>query len=358
MEKQYYDMIIKSLASGVVLQDRSRKILYCNEVAATMLGLDVNQLLGKTAYDPEWACFKEDGTLYEADERSTARVFKDGISVQNDIMGVRKPDGSISWISVNAEPIFETDKATPDYVVVTYIDITDLKNKERELAESNIELERFAYVASHDLQEPLRKINTFLSLFLSKNQNNFDEKSKTYLDKVTDSTRRMQNLIDDLLNFSRANNIKGEIEEINCNDKINYIRENYNLLPTDKKVLINSNTLPVIKGYKTQILSLFQNLINNAIKYNKSDNPEVQIDSKDTGKEYIFSIKDNGIGIEQEDFDKIFLPFQRLHGKSEFSGSGIGLATCKKIIEKHKGKIWLESEVGKGSTFYFSVPKG
>jgi light-regulated signal transduction histidine kinase (bacteriophytochrome) len=357
MEKHHFEKIIKSLSSGVILQDTDLNILFCNDSAATLLGLTKDQLLGKTSYDPYWQCFFEDGTPYKVADMPPAKVLATQMPCDASIMGVRKPDNSITWINVKAEPIFKSKEKALEYIVVTYTDVTELKNKESQLEESNAELERFAYVASHDLQEPLRKINTFLNMFLSKMETNIDDKNRTYLDKVLDSTRRMSNLINDLLEFSRVSRVTDSMEDVNCNDKINYIRDAYNLSPTDKKVIIKSDNLPNIKGYKTQILSLFQNLIGNGLKYNQSEVPEINVSCTESNTHHTFSIKDNGIGIEQEEYDKIFLPFHRLHGKSEYSGSGIGLATCKKIVEKHKGTIWLTSERGKGTNFYFSIPK-
>lgn len=356
IKEQYFTKIVNSLSTGVALQDRNLQVLYCNEKAYTTIGLTESQLLGKTPYDPDWQCIHEDGSPFLGEDRPSVRALKEGVPIRDVIMGVMKPDKTFTWVSVNSEPIYETNTAMPDYVVTSFVDITPLKNKERALKESNEELERFAYVASHDLQEPLRKINTFLSLFISKNEKNIDEKGMTFLSKVTDSTHRMNNLINDLLEFSRSNNIKGKLEDVDCNAKINYIRDSYNLSPNDRKVIIHSEDLPMVKGYKTQLLALFQNMINNGIKYNQSEVAEIRIKCQKREKDYLFSIQDNGIGMEEEDFQKIFLPFHRLHGRSEYAGSGIGLATCKKIVEKHNGEIWLTSKVGEGTTFFFTLP--
>jgi light-regulated signal transduction histidine kinase (bacteriophytochrome) len=357
MENAYFDIILRSLSAGVVLLDKNAKILHANDFAAEVLGLTKDQFLGKTSYDPDWKCFKEDGSPFPIDELPSVMALRTG-KVQKDIaMIVQKPDTTQAWICINAEPIFESGSTEADLVVVSYTDITNLKIKELELQRSNEELERFAYVASHDLQEPLRKINTFIGMFLAKNKDLINDKSRIYVDKINDSSHRMAALINDLLQFSRAGNIQGEKEEVDCNAKIDFVRDAYNLDPNAIEVIITNDDLPSIFGYKTQILALFQNLIGNGIKYNQNNPIKIHVGYKELPTHHLFAIKDNGIGIAKEDQDKVFLPFKRLHTRAEYAGSGIGLAICKKTVEKHKGKLWIESEVGEGSTFYFTIEK-
>jgi light-regulated signal transduction histidine kinase (bacteriophytochrome) len=232
-----------------------------------------------------------------------------------------------------------------------------LQKRASELAESNAELERFAYVASHDLQEPLRMVTSFLQLLEKRYKDKLDQKAHEYIEFAVDGAERMKQLILDLLEYSRVNTSANEQEEVDLNVIVKDLKLTYsNTLKANGGTIV-SNDLPVIKGSKTQILQVFQNLIGNAIKYKSDEKPVIDISWKDNNAFYEFAIADNGIGINPRFFNKIFILFQRLHNREQYSGTGIGLAICKKIIEKHGGKIWVESESGKGSTFYFTLPK-
>lgn len=235
----------------------------------------------------------------------------------------------------------------------------ELKASNKNLELSNSELEQFAYVASHDLQEPLRMITSFLALIERKYQDKLDEKGKQYIHFATDGAKRMRDIILDLLEFSRVGRV-GNLESAPF-DVEELIQEIQGLLKvqiqSSKAEIILSN-LPAINSPKAALRQLFQNLISNAIKYKKPDiDPIVEISCKENNDEWVFAIKDNGIGIPPEYYEKIFIIFQRLHDKAEYKGSGIGLAICKKIIDYLGGQIWVESKLGIGSIFYFSIPK-
>lgn len=234
----------------------------------------------------------------------------------------------------------------------------ELLLKSEELSRSNLELEQFAYVASHDLQEPLRTIINFVGLFKKQySENNIFDNSIKYLDYILDATTRMQSLIVDLLTYSRIGHYKNTIE-IDCNKVVKEVLTDFDALINSSNAKINIENLPVIQGHYSEIKSLFQNLISNAIKFRKKDTlPEVTIRAVEHEKDWLFSVKDNGIGIDEIFHDKLFKIFQRLHPQNEYSGTGIGLAQCKKIVELLGGKIWLDSKPGKGSTFYFNIPK-
>lgn len=228
----------------------------------------------------------------------------------------------------------------------------------QDLAKSNAELEQFAYVASHDLQEPLRMVTSFLALIDKKYQNLLDEKGKTYIDYAMDGAIRMRNIILDLLEFSRVGRVSGEKNFINLNEIMEEVvkLQKQAIQESDAKIYFDS--LPVIISNKLLMLQVFQNLIGNALKYRKIDTPpEIHVSFVDKTKYWQIAIKDNGIGIEKAYHDRVFVIFQRLHNKDEYSGTGIGLAIVKKIINNLGGEIWLESEIGRGSTFYFTIPK-
>ena len=279
-------------------------------------------------------------------------------------------DGSYKYILDRGFTVYDENNE-PSRMIGAMQDLTERKSNElvlqqlnnslqkraSELAESNAELERFAYVASHDLQEPLRMVTSFLQLLEKRYKDKLDQKAHEYIEFAVDGAERMKQLILDLLEYSRVNTSANEQEEVDLNVIVKDLKLTYsNTLKANGGTIV-SNDLPVIKGSKTQILQVFQNLIGNAIKYKSDEKPVIDISWKDNNAFYEFALADNGIGINPRFFNKIFILFQRLHNREQYSGTGIGLAICKKIIEKHGGKIWVESESGKGSTFYFTLPK-
>jgi len=259
-------------------------------------------------------------------------------------------------------PLFELGKIVG--VLGIARDITERKRAEegliianKELAASNTELEQFAYVASHDLQEPLRMVSSFLNLLEKRMEGQLDDTSRQYIDFAVDGAMRMKSLIMALLEYSRVGTNKEDFAPVDLNEVVQYV---INVLEENIKkntALVTLKPLPVITANKTLITHLFLNLVNNALKYHNGNQTEIEIGSTEDEDWYFIYVRDNGIGIDPKFFDKIFVIFQRLHNKSEYSGTGIGLAICKKIVEIHKGTIWVESEPGKGSTFYFSIPK-
>lgn len=231
-----------------------------------------------------------------------------------------------------------------------------LEERATDLTASNSELEHFAYVASHDLQEPLRMVISFLELLERRLKDNLDEKAKKYMDYATDGAHRMKIMIQDLLHFSRVGN-DGQLSQVDCNAVVNNVRSVFQLNNPSQEATFIIKKLPVINAYEHQVQQLFHNLISNALKYSNREKCEIEIGCKERNKMFEFYVKDNGIGIEPQFFPKIFIIFQRLHTKTEYSGTGIGLAICKKIVERLGGNIWVTSEIGKGSTFYFTMPK-
>lgn len=233
-----------------------------------------------------------------------------------------------------------------------------LKKRVKSLERSNVGLKQFAYIASHDLREPLRIIKSLSQLFQMRYKDKFDERGEEYLNNIVNSVNKMENLVEDLLSFSRLQTQEQNFNQANINQILEETLENLeSLIKENNAKIIQKNELPTLNCVRSQIMQLFQNLISNAIKFNDKKNPEIKISFQEKPNEWIFSIKDNGIGIEKKYFDKIFVAFRRLHSWDEYPGSGIGLSICKQIIENHGGKIWVESEVGKGSTFYFNFPK-
>jgi len=225
------------------------------------------------------------------------------------------------------------------------------------LTSSNKEMEQFAFIASHDMQEPLRTISNYIGLLQNQYKGKLDKDADRYLTSISGATVRMQSLIRDLLEYSKIGNYKKNVV-IDCNLLLKDVLNDMNESIEESGAKIHSEQLPIINGNLSAIKSIFQNLISNAVKFKKKDvHPIINISAELKHNEWFFTIKDKGIGIDKKYYDKIFVIFQRLHTNAEYTGTGIGLAHVKKIIELHGGKIWFESEPGKGTTFYFTIPK-
>ncbi|MGF1932919.1 MAG: GAF domain-containing protein [Nostoc sp. ChiQUE02] len=240
----------------------------------------------------------------------------------------------------------------------------------QELARSNAELEQFAYVASHDLQEPLRMVTSYLQLLERRYKTQLDANADQFINYAVDGARRMQTLINDLLNYSRVSTRGQPFMSVNCSVVLEQAIANLQIAIADSKAIVTHDTLPEVMADPTQLTQVFQNLIGNAIKFCQNQQPQIHIgvakpDGNPDGEslnvtpsadEWLFWVRDNGIGLESQYAERIFIIFQRLHGRDKYPGTGIGLAICKKIIERHGGRIWVESKLGQGSTFYFTIP--
>lgn len=235
-------------------------------------------------------------------------------------------------------------------------EITKLNDQ---LKKANQELEQFTYFVSHDLKEPLRMVTSFMGLLKKNYYHLLDEKAHTYINFAMDGGARMQIMVSDLLDLSRTARQGEEKKSIDLNGIVNEVLENlHNLVQENEAEIVFENTLPEIKAYKYDFIRLFQNLISNAIKFKKPEiKPIITINSNQNSEEWLIGVRDNGIGISPNDFEKVFKIFTRINPTDSLDGSGIGLAICKKVIENCGGKIWIESEKNEGSVFYFTIPK-
>ncbi|AEI47414.1 PAS domain S-box protein [Runella slithyformis] len=283
----------------------------------------------------------------------------------------RKATGEYAFV-IDRYAIIRNKDGKPIRMIGAMTDITYRKEAEealkrlnetlnvraKELALSNAELEQFAYVASHDLQEPLRMVTGFLTQLDKKYGDSLDAKAKQYIAFAVDGAKRMRQIILDLLDFSRVGKTVNTIEDVSIKALTDEVCQLQSTLIEESKAVFHCHHLPTIRTYRAPLFQVFQNLIGNALKYRKEGiPPEIVIQATENPAEWLFSIRDNGIGIREEYFEKIFVIFQRLHNKEKYSGTGIGLSIVKKIIENLGGRIWLESEPDRGSTFYFTIPK-
>jgi light-regulated signal transduction histidine kinase (bacteriophytochrome) len=231
-----------------------------------------------------------------------------------------------------------------------------MRRQASELTRSNSELEQFAYVASHDLQEPLRMITGYTNLLAKRYGGKLDQDADDFIGFAVNGAKRMHVLINDLLSYSRAGNNRNRLTQTNCEETLARTLASLQAAIEESGAAITHDDLPTVMADRTQMDQLFQNLIGNAIKYRGADPPQIHVGCQRDGGWWVFSVRDNGIGIDPRYSERIFIIFQRLHTRDEYSGTGIGLAICKKIVERHGGKIWIESELGQGTTCYFKLP--
>jgi signal transduction histidine kinase len=234
----------------------------------------------------------------------------------------------------------------------------ELDARTRDLERSNTELEQFAYVASHDLKEPLRKVASFCQLLARRYTGRLDESADRYIEFAVDGAERMQELIDGLLAFSRVGRIVRNAEEVSGATVLERAKTNLAAMIEQSGATIEANELPTVRADVSLLVAVFQNLLSNALKFRGDDPPHIVVEAHRDGELWEFSVTDNGIGIDPDDADRVFVIFQRLHGRSDYPGTGIGLAMCRKIIEFHGGRIWLDSDHGAGTRFMFTLPVG
>lgn len=346
---------LESIQDGFYTLDSDWNVSYWNKEAEEISGRKQVDMIGKNFWE-----------LYEG--RISEKIHKAFLKAKSNNKPVRLETFSKQlnyWFEINAFP-------SEMGLTVYFKNITERKQTEsklkkvnrslenhiKELDISNQELEQFAYVASHDLQEPLRMVTSFLTQIEKKYENVLDEKGKKYIFFAVDGAKRMRQIILDLLEFSRIGKNEAKHEEVDLNTIIGEIKLLYRNQIEEKKAQIYYEELPIIKNHAAPIKQVFQNLIGNSLKYSKPNQPPIiRISYSENSAAWKFEIKDNGIGINEEYFDKIFIIFQRLHSKEEYSGTGMGLSITKKIIENLRGKIWLESKEGNGTSFYFTIPK-
>jgi len=330
--------------------------LMINKAFADMLGYSVEELMNR-----KWAEITHPEDIKESED--IAKFLVDG-SLEKARVEKRyfHKNGSIVWTEIFST--LQKDKnGTPLYLITAVNDITRRKEIEEELLKSyielkrsNQELEQFAYVASHDLQEPLRMVASFTQLLSQKYSGKLDDKADLYIKYAVDGATRMQELINDLLDFSRITTRGNKFEPTDINEVIEQTLLGIKKYIEDNNAVVFFSDLPTINIDKGQIIRVFQNLITNGIKYNQSEIPTIVINAKKDTNKWLFEIKDNGIGIDEKYMDKIFVIFQRLHTKEEYSGTGIGLAITKRIINRHNGEIWFKSTINKGTSFFFTIP--
>lgn len=356
--RQQLRFALDAQQAGIWVWDIIQDDLVWDERMEILFGLEPGSFGGAHA---NWKELVHPEDILEVENKLEA--YLKGGPAYNVIYRVIWPDKSIHHINAQSLLVYDSND-NPTNMVGICLDVSDrveaeerLKKALADLKTSNKELERFAYVASHDLQEPLRMVGSYLELLERRYSDKLDESAHEFIEYAVDGANRMKDMINDLLTLSRVETKGNPLEPINCRKIVNIVVKNLQNSIQDTGAVVEYSDLPWIIGDSIQLTMLFQNLIGNAIKFNESDNPTIKIQVEDKDDFWQFSVIDNGIGIEQEYFDRIFIIFQRLHNKQKYSGTGIGLSLCKKIVERHGGKIWVESQPGKGTTFNFILKK-
>ena len=347
---------VEQSTSIIIITDVNGNIEYVNPKFTQVTGYTSEEVLGR---NPN--LLKSTETTREVYGKLWATITSGG--EWHGELHNKKKSGESYWAQVSISPIKNMDGITTHYLGVQE-DITEkkkaqsaLQNYAKELERSNEELQQFAYVASHDLQEPLRMITSYLTLLENRYKDKLDDDADEFIEFAVDGAKRMKQLIKDLLQFSRVGTHGKSFQKTNCEAVLKKTLSNLEVAIIENQAEIIYDSLPMIKADDFQLLQLFQNLISNAIKFRSEKPPQIHIGAISKNGEWEFSIKDNGIGIEKEYEKRIFVIFQRLHTNNKYPGTGIGLALCKKIVERHGGHIWFESKLGEGSTFYFTIPR-
>jgi PAS domain S-box-containing protein len=362
---RYARNLLEASLDPMVTISPDGKITDVNKATELATGLTRKELIGSV--------FSNYFTEPQQANEGYLKVILEGL-VRDYPLTIRHVSGSTMDVLYNAT-VYKNEAGEVQGVFAAARDITERKQAEEELnhyrehleelvsqrteelARSNHDLEQFAYVASHDLQEPLRMVAGYLQLLSERYREQLDEKADKYIDYAVDGAGRMSNLIRDLLDYSRVNTRGEELQNVDSKSAFDSALRNLGSAVRESSATVTHESLPVVRADKTQLIQLFQNLIGNSIKFRSPErSPQIHISVRKDNRHWIFSVQDNGIGFEQEYEEKIFMIFQRLHGRGRYPGTGIGLAICKRIVERHGGKIWAISEPGKGTNLFFTIP--
>jgi PAS domain S-box-containing protein len=346
---RFQSRLLNAVEQAVIATDLEGNIIYWNHYAEVLYGWSAAEVMGRLVVD----------VVPAASTKEQAAKLMSRLQVGESWSGeflVQRRDGTTFPAMVFDSPIYNEQGSLIGIVGVS-VDITERKRAEEELQRSNAELQQFAYVASHDLQEPLRMVSSYTQLLAECYQGQLDAQADKFIAFATEGATRMQQLLEDLLDYSRVSRRPQPFEPINCTTILKDVLTDLAVTMQESSAVVTADSLPTVLGDRTQLRQLLQNLISNAIKFRREEPPLVHISAEPQEDFWLFTVRDNGIGIDPQFAERIFVLFQRLHSRQEYPGTGIGLAICKKIVERHAGRIWVESHLGEGSTFYFTLPR-
>jgi PAS domain S-box-containing protein len=348
--ERLFRIVVESSPSGVVMVDRRGTIVLVNRETERLFGYTRDELIGQSIELLVPRRFRQShpDVRQEFLNDPQARAMGAG----RDLSGVHK-NGTEIPVEIGLNPI-ETEEGF--FVLASVVDIGARKQAEEELRRSNEELERFAYVASHDLQEPLRTVSSYVQLLSRRYRDRLDTDAVDFIDFAVGGVRRMQQLIEDLLAFSRVGTRGAPLVPTDMQAVFAGTLASLHAALEESNATVTADRLPMVLADASQLAQLLTNLIGNALKFRGAEAPRAHVRVERTGRMWTVSVQDNGIGIAPEYFDRIFVIFQRLHSREEYAGTGVGLAICKKIVERHGGRIWVESAPGQGARFSFTLP--
>jgi PAS domain S-box-containing protein len=353
-QQKLLESILSSISEGVLVSDQTGQFMLMNQAAHRITGVTISDL-NKGRWSELFACYLADGvTRCPTEELPIVKAMRGESTDDVELLLTNKYLKEPVWVSMSGRPLEHTRTGGG---VVIFRDITVRKKADAEIARSNAELQQFAYVAAHDLQEPLRTVVSYLELLSERYKGKLDEKADKYITGAGTGARRMQALIGDLLTYSRVATKTKAFERVDCTALVESVVGDLGTSIAEGQATIDCDPLPIVMADRHQLSQLFQNLIGNAVKYRGDEPVKIKISAERRGPDWMFSIKDNGIGFEMEYAERIFLIFQRLHVRTKYSGTGIGLAICKRIVGRHGGEIWATSTLEKGSTFCFTIPE-
>jgi PAS domain S-box-containing protein len=348
--EERFRLVVEAAPHALLMVDGDRRIALMNRKGEELFGYQRAELIGRTIE-----------TLVPEHQRATHADLVAGFQAEPTIrpMGAgrelfaERKDGTLVPVEIGLSPL---DLPEGPHTLASVIDVTERKRMDDELRRSNADLEQFAYIASHDLQEPLRMVASYTDLLAQRYQGQLDEKADKFIRYIVDGAARMQRLVADLLAFSRVGSQVSDMRPVSAEDVLKDVLQSLGPLIRESGASIEvRGPLPMVMGDDVQLMQLLQNLIGNAIKFRSTEPPLVVIEAVPRDGRWQFSVQDNGIGIDLRFAERIFQMFQRLHEKTRYEGSGIGLAIAKRIVERHGGRIWLESTVGTGTTFFFTL---
>jgi PAS domain S-box-containing protein len=354
-ERARLQLILDSLPVAVAVADETGSLQIVNKKTHEIWAGSLPAVENIDQYNRYSGYHPGSDVLLQPEDWPISRALRTGETIFHEEIDIQRLNNTRGTVLASAMPM-KDEKGKIYGALVAYMDITEMKETEKNLARSNLDLQQFAYVASHDLQEPLRMVTNYISLLERRYQDKLDPMAREYIRYAVDGAARMRELIDDLLEYSRVDRIGKEFTLVDMNIATASALEILKAPAEETKAEIVVDALPTIFADESQMEQLMLNLVANAIKFHGPERPKIHISASQGAREWTFAIKDNGIGLNIAYSDKIFQMFQRLHSKKEYPGTGIGLAVAKKIVERHSGKIWVESAEGKGATFFFTVP--
>jgi PAS domain S-box-containing protein len=375
LSEERHRFLVETMAQGVIYQARDGRILSANPAGQRILGLTLDQMQGRTSIDPRWRSVREDGSDFPGDEHPSMEALRTGKEIHSVMMGVFNPDlGRHRWVLIDAVPLFRPKETVPYQVYATFNDITDLKltqeenrrltseledrvqQRTSELEVTNQELEAFTYSISHDLQAPVRAIEGFSRALAERYSAALPSEGVKYVEFLKTSARKMQDLIDALLALSRMGRFPVHTSPVDAMQLVREVLDDLRPEFERRTIDLTLDPLPPFAVDPTLMKQVYLNLLSNALKFtSRSEKPEIHIGCTGTGPGRVYFVRDNGVGFDPAHADRLFGVFQRLHREEDFKGTGAGLAIVQRIIRRHCGWIWAESQPGNGATFYFHL---